>query len=174
MSDYTGTWTSDPVHSSLDFTARHNIVSVFRGQVGDFTATVTGEGDSLTLTGVAKVESVIAKDENLTGHLRSPEFFDLERHPEVRLQSTSFTRDGDRVAFDVELEMRGVTKPARLEGTIAGPVEGAFGGTRLGLDLEATVDRTEWGMNWNAPMPGGGFMLSNDVKLVAHLELIKG
>lgn len=173
MSDYTGTWTSDPVHSSLDFTARHNIVSVFRGQVGDFTATVTGDGDTLSLTGVAKVESIVTKDENLTGHLRSPEFFDLERHPEVTIRSTSFSRDGESVTIDADLEMRGVTKPVRLTGTIAGPVEDPFGGTRLGLDLQGTVDRTEFGMNWNAPMPGGGFMLSDKVNLVAHLELIR-
>ena len=174
MSDYTGTWTSDPVHSSLDFTARHNIVSVFRGQVGDFTVTVTGDGDNLSLHGVAKVESIATKDENLTGHLRSPDFFDLERHPEVTITSTSFTRSGDDVTIGADLQMRGVTQPVTLAGTIAGPVDGAFGGTRLGLDLTATVDRTSFGMNWNAPMPGGGFMLSNDVKLVAHLELIKG
>jgi polyisoprenoid-binding protein YceI len=174
VSDIDGVWTSDPVHSSLDFTVRHNIVSVFRGQVGDSTATLSVDGDNVTLVGVAKVESIVTKDENLTAHIRSPEFFDLERYPEVRLRSTSFTRSGGDVTIDADLEMRGVTKHVRLTGTIAGPVDGAFGDVRLGLDLEGTVDRTEFGMNWNAPMPGGGVMLSKDVKLVAHLELIKG
>lgn len=173
MSDYTGTWTSDPVHSSLDFTARHNIVSVFRGQVGDFTVTARGEGDALSLDGVASVGSIVTKDDNLTGHLRSPDFFDLERHPQVTIRSTAVRPDGERVEVDADLEMRGVTKPVTLTGTIAGPVDGAFGGTRIGLDLSGTVDRTDFGMRWNAPMPGGGFMLSDKVTLVAHLEMIK-
>jgi polyisoprenoid-binding protein YceI len=172
VSDITGTWTSDPVHSSLDFTARHNIVSVFRGQVGDFTATLSANGHGPELAGTAAVESIVTKDENLTAHLRSPEFFDLDRHPQVRLRSTAFTRSGDDVTVDAELEMRGVARPVRLTGTIAGPVEDPFGGRRVGLDLHGTVDRTEFGMNWNAPMPGGGLMLGKDVKLVAHLELV--
>ncbi len=173
MSDYTGTWVSDPIHSSVEFSARHNVVSVFRGQIGDFTATVTGDGDNLSLTGVATVDSIVTKDDNLNAHLRSPEFFDMERNPEVRLQSTGFRRDGDTVTFDVDLTMAGITRPATLSGTVTGPVEGAFGGTLLGLELQGTVDRTEWNMNWNAPMPGGDLMLSKDVKLTAHLELVK-
>jgi polyisoprenoid-binding protein YceI len=174
VSDITGTWTSDPIHSSLDFTARHNIVSVFRGQVGDFSATLSANGAGPELTGAATVESIVTKDDNLTAHLRSPEFFDLERHPELRIRSTSFVRSGAEVTVDVDLEMRGVTQPVRLTGTIAGPVEDPFGGHRVGLDLQGTVDRTDFGMNWNASMPGGGLMLSKDVKLVAHLELVKG
>lgn len=173
MSQLDGTWTSDAIHSSLDFTVRHNIVSVFRGQVNDFVATVNAEGDRISLAGTAKVDSIQTKDENLTGHLRSPDFFDLERHPEVTIASTAVRRSGDDVTVDADLTMRGVTKPVTFTGTIAGPVDGAFGGTKLGLELEGKVDRTDFGMNWNAPMPGGGFILSKDVKILIHLELDK-
>lgn len=173
MSSLDGTWKSDPVHSALYFSVRHSVVATFRGVVDDFDATLTASGDDIRLEGTAKAASVVTKDDNLTGHLRSPDFFDVDRYPEVQLRSTRVARTGDDVTVDADLTLRGVTKPVTFTGTMRGPVGGAFGGEKAGVDLDATVDRTEFGMEWNAPMPGGGFLLSNDVKLHIHLELDK-
>jgi polyisoprenoid-binding protein YceI len=164
-----GTWKSDPTHSSVDFSLRHNGLTPFRGGFGDFTATLT-DGK---LVGSAKVESITTEDENLTGHLLSPEFFDAERNPELRFESTDLEVDGQNVAIPGELTLKGVTKPVVLRGELAGPVADAYGNTRLGLDLETTVDRTEFGIDWNAPLPSGENLLGNEVKLTAHVQLVQ-
>jgi len=165
----TGAWTSDPKHSSVQFSVLHNGLTPFRGGFDAFEATLN-DG---RLVGIAKVESVTTEDENLTGHLLSPEFFDAERNPELRFESKELRTEGNRVTIDGDLTLKGVTKPVELRGELAGPISDAYGGTRLGLDLETTVDRTEFGIDWNAPLPSGENLLGNDVKLTAHVQLVQ-
>lgn len=171
MSTIDGNWKSDPTHSALYFAVRHSLVATFRGVIDDFSATLTGTGGDVVIEGTAKVASITTKDDNLTGHIQSPDFFDQERFPEATLRSTSVRRDGDNVTIDADLTLKGVTKSVTFTGTLLGPVEGAFGGEKLGLDVSTTVNRTDFGMSWNAPMPGGGFILSDDVKLTILLEM---
>ncbi len=165
----TGTWSSDPVHSSVGFAVRHMGVTPFRGGFGRFDARLT-EG---RLIGTAPVDTVVTDDENLTGHLLSPDFFDAQRHPVLRFSSTEIRREGDEVVVPGELTLKGVTRPVELRGTITGPVEDPYGGTRLGLELEATIDRTEFGIDWNNPLPSGEPILANEVTLTAQLELVR-
>jgi len=165
----TGTWTSDLIHSWLGFSARHMVVSTFRGEFPDFQATL----DDGVLTGTAPVSSVVTRDENLTGHLASPDFFDAERHPEVTFRSTSITFEGSELVVDGELTMRGATKPLTLRGALSGPAEDPYGIERIGIELSGVVDRREFGMVWQADMPGGGFVLGNDVVIQAQLELMR-
>ena len=173
MSTLDGTWKSDPVHSALYFSVRHSVIATFRGVIDDFAATLTPDGDTFVLEGVAKIPSITSTDDNLTGHLQSPDFFDLERYPEATLRSTSVTQDGDNVTIVADLTLRGVTNAITFTGTLRGPVDGAFGGSKLGVDVVGIIDRTAFGMVWNAPMPGGGFLLSDDVKLTIELEMDK-
>jgi polyisoprenoid-binding protein YceI len=165
----TGTWKLDPVHSSIGFAVRHMGTSLFRGTFADYAATL----DEGILKGSAKVETVQVQDENLNGHLLSPEFFDAERYPEIRFESGALRREGDDFSADGVLEIKGVPKPVRLLGTIGGPVTDPYGNERLGLALEASIDRTEFGVSWNAELPGGGQVVENEVKLTADLELVK-
>jgi polyisoprenoid-binding protein YceI len=167
-----GTWKSDPVHSTVGFTLKHHVVATFRGKFTDYEATLTG-GEEPKLSGTVKVASVKTEDENQQNHLLSPDFFDAERYPEFTFESTSIRKDGESFTADAELTLKGVTKPVTVTGTIAGPVGDSYGGERLGLTLEATIDRTAFGIDFNAPLPGGGFAISNDVKLIAELELVK-
>ena len=164
-----GTWTSDPTHSSVEFAVRHNGLTPFRGGFDEFSARL----EDGRLVGSAKVESITTEDENLTGHLLSPEFFDAERHPELRFESKEIRVDGSKVDVDGELTLKGVTRPVELRGELAGPITDAYGGTRLGFDLETTVDRTEFGIDWNAPLPSGENLLANEVKLTAHVQLVQ-
>lgn len=167
-----GTWKSDPVHSTVGFTVKHLVVATFRGKFTDYEATLVG-GEEPKLTGTVKVASIATEDENQQGHLQSPDFFDAERHPELRFESTSIRRDGEKFTADAELTLKGAAKPVTVTGTIVGPVSDPYGGERLGLTLETTIDRTEFGIDWNAPLPGGGVAVSNEVKLFADLELVK-
>jgi polyisoprenoid-binding protein YceI len=163
----TGTWKADTVHSSVGFEVPY-AVATFSGEVPQFEASLV-DGK---LTGVAQIASLTVKDENLQAHLLSPEFFDVERNPEVRFEGSKFTRDGDNVTLEGEVTIKGITKPATLTGTITGPAIDHFGANRVGLKLETTIDRTEHDIKWNMPLPNGEPALANEVTLKADLTLV--
>ena len=170
----TGTWVTDPVHSSLGFAVKHMVVATFRGSMTDFEATLTADEDGKArLVGVGRVASVVLQDENLSAHVQSPDFFDAERYPEVRYESADVAIEGGKLVARGQITLKGVTKPLELQGELVGPVEDPYGNIKIGVTLEGTVDRTEFGLNWNAPLPSGGFAVGNDVRLTADLELGK-
>jgi polyisoprenoid-binding protein YceI len=164
----TGTFTADPVHSSVAFEVPY-AVATFRGDVTDFDATLA-DG---TLRGSARIKSITVRDENLEAHLLSPEFFDAERHPEVSFSGELERGDDSHVQAEGELTIKGITQPAKLQGTIVGPAVDHFGATRVGLELRTTIDRTAFGMNWNMPLPNGEPALANEVTLTAELTLLE-
>jgi len=165
-----GTWAADPVHSNVSFEVGYAGVNTFRGSFRDFQATLDGD----SLAGSAKVASVDVKDEQLNGHLQTPDFFDAARYPEIAFRATSLERlDGDRVEGSGELTIKGVTQPVNLSGTLSEPATDPFGRERLGLRLETSIDRTRYGVSWNAPNQSGGDYLANDVKLIAELAFVR-
>ena len=166
-----GTWAADPVHSNVSFEIGYAGVNTFRGSFADFSATLVGS----SLEGSAKVASVDVKDAQLNGHLQTPEFFDGERHPEISFRATELRRlDDNRIEGSGELTLKGVTQPVELTGQIAAaPATDPFGRERVGLKLETQIDRTQYGVSWNAPNQSGGDYLGNDVKLIAELALVK-
>lgn len=167
-----GTWTHDPVHSTIGFSVKHMVVATYRSQFEDFEATLTATEDAEPrLEGIVHAGSIVAKDPNLAGHLRAPDFFDVERFPEIRFVSTSFRRDGDTVAVEGELTIKDHTETVSATGTITDAHTNIRGAEGIGLRLETIVDRTAFGLNWNAPLPKGGFALANEVKLEIELEL---
>jgi len=164
----TGTWTVDKVHSSIGFEVEH-MVSTFRGRFEDYGAQLV-DGK---LVGTVAVPSVKVYDENLEAHLQSPDFFDVEAHPELLFESRELDIDGGgNVTLEGDLTIKGITKPATGRGRYSHVEADMGGGERIGLALEATIDRREFGLNWNAPLPKGGFALGNDVTLVVALELV--
>ena len=165
----TGTYTLDKIHSTAGVAVKHMVVSTFRGRFEDFDATLT-DG---RFEGTVRVDSIELKDENLTAHVKSPDFFDSARFPEIRFVSTGFDRSGDDVVLRGELTIKDQTHPVEARGTISGPHEDIAGNEKIGLSLETVVDRTKFGLNWNAPLPRGGFALANDVKLTVDLELAR-
>jgi polyisoprenoid-binding protein YceI len=164
----TGTWALDPVHSTIGFELPY-LAGTFRGHFTDVDAKLSAE----SLAGSARVASVDVKDENLAAHLQSPEFFDVERHPELTFASRSIERSGDELEVDGEITIRGTTKPVELAGTIGDPFTDGFGRERVNVKLETTVDRTQFGLNWNMPLPNGQPALQNEVKLVAELYFVQ-
>jgi polyisoprenoid-binding protein YceI len=166
-----GSWTADPVHSNVSFEVGYAGVNTFRGSFRDFTATLSGD----ELEGSAQVASVDVKDEQLNGHLQTPDFFDTERFPAIAFKATELHRLTDnRVEGKGELTIKGTTQPITLEGVIAGePSTDPFGRERLGLRLETSIDRTQYGVSWNAPNQSGGNYVADDVKLIAELAFVK-
>jgi polyisoprenoid-binding protein YceI len=164
----TGTWTVDKVHSDIAFAINY-MAGTFTGSFSEFDAELTDGA----LRGAAHVASVQVKDPNLAAHLQSPEFFDAERHPEITFESRHIRRDGDRLTIDGEITIKGHTEPVEIAGVISDPINDPYGGERFGLKLEAKVDRTKFGVNWNNPLPSGEPALSNEVTLIAELQLSK-
>jgi len=167
-----GTWSLDPVHSTIGFEVDY-MGGAFRGQVREVTAQLEAEGDTPVLTGAAKVASADLKDENLTAHIQSPDFFDAERFPELSFESSEIDRAGDQVTVRGGITIKGVEKPVELTGTLAEPVTDPYGRERISLKLDTTVDRSEFGVNWNVPLPDGKPALADEVKLSAELFFVK-
>lgn len=167
-----GAWTLDPVHSTVGFEIDY-MGGTFRGEFREAEATLSVDGENASITGAAKVTSVDVKDENLSAHLHSPDFFDAERHPELRFAAAEIDVDGETVTVPGEITIKGVTKPVEVTGTVAAPLTDAYGRERVGLKLRATVDRDEFGVSWNIPLPSGEPALSNQVAIVADLFLVK-
>src|SRR5215217_7002970 len=166
-----GTYNADPVHSSFGFGVRYQGVSLFKGTLDEVAATLT-DG---RLEGAAKVESIsIRTPEQFREHVLSPEFFDAANNPEVTFASSDLDlREDGTVTVEGELTIKGITRPVTATGTWIAPAADAFGSTRGHLNLEALVDRTEFDMNWNAPLPSGGKALANEVTLTVELSLIE-
>ena len=165
------TWAADPVHSNVSFEVEYAGVSIFRGSFRDFDATLEGS----TLNGSARVASVDVKDEQLSGHLQSPDFFDAERHPEIAFRTDGLSvADGATIAGPGELTIKGVTRPVALKGRLGSAQSvDPFGRERLGLTLETTIDRNEFGVSWNAPNQSGGNYLGDEVTLKAELTFVR-
>ncbi|HEU4703674.1 MAG TPA: YceI family protein [Conexibacter sp.] len=168
-----GRYTADPVHSSFAFAVRYMGVSTFRGTLGEVEATLDVGPAGVALEGSAAVESIsIRTPEQFRQHVLSEEFFDVARHPRVRFRSTRVElADDGRAVVDGELTIKGTTLPVRAEG--AWTPEGELFGTRKGgLALTATIDRTAYGLAWNADLPTGGKALADEVELTVELALV--
>ena len=165
------TYNADPVHSSFGFAVRYQGVSLFKGTLGDVTASVN-DG---RLEGTAQVESIsIRTPDQFRQHVLSAEFFDAANHPEVTFTSSDLDlrEDGTAVVAG-ELTIKGITRPVEATGTWIAPAADAFANARGHVNLEAVVDRTEFDMNWNMALPSGGNVLANDVTLTVELSLVE-
>ena len=165
----TATYNADRVHSSVAFEVEYMGIGTFGAPVTDFDATLQ-DG---RLSGAARIATLEVKDENFHAHLLSPEFFDVERHPEVSFTTTEAAVEGSSVRFEGEITIRGITRPATLTGTVVGPKTDPYGNERYGLKLETAIDRTEFGITWNSEMPNGTKALADEVTLKADLSLVK-
>jgi polyisoprenoid-binding protein YceI len=164
----TGTWNVDPVHSAIGFAVDY-LAGTFQGTFSKFDASVS-DGQ---LRGSAEVASIHVPDENLVAHLQSPDFFDAERNPQLTFESHDVSRSGDDLTIQGEITLKGHTEPVEIQGHITDALADPYGGERFGLQLETTVDRTRFGITWNNPLPSGDKALSDDVRIIVGLQLVK-
>jgi len=171
-----GIYELDRAHSTVQFAVRHVGVSSFRASFGEIDARLVLENGSAELEASAVVESVsIADPPEFREHVvRGDDFFAAGEHPLLTFRSTRIELDDEgRATVSGALVVRGVSAPVGASGTFSAPTEDAFGGIRVGLELEATIDRRAWGMNWQLPLPNGGDTLGWEVAITAHLELVR-
>jgi len=168
-----GTYGVDPVHSSVGFAVVHNGVSTFRSGFTAYEARLTG-GDEPSLVGSVDVASIYIDEPQLKGHLLSPEFFDVERHPSLGFRSTRLdVADDGSLHIRGELEIGGQRREVEADGRFAELGADLAGKARVGLSLEAAVDRRDFGLDWNAELPSGGEVLDYEVRIAVELELVK-
>jgi polyisoprenoid-binding protein YceI len=170
-----GTWTLDPTHSEVSFSVRHLAISKVKGSFERFDASlVTAEDHTASkVTASIDVASINTNQKDRDGHLQTGDFFLAEEHPQMTFTSTSIEEKGDD-AFLVhgDLSLRGVTKPVTLKSEFGGLVVDGYGQTKLGFSATTKIDRTEFGVSWNAALEAGGFTLGNDVTVTLEIQFV--
>ncbi len=169
-----GVWTVDPVHSSIGFVARHLMVTKVRGRFSSFIGTITIAENPLEskVEATLDVASVTTGDDTREAHLKSPDFFDVEKHPKMTLVSTGIEEDGKDYLLHTDLRIKGITKPVDFELEFEGVSGDPWGGTRAGFSAEAEVNRRDWGLEWNVILDTGGVMLGEKVKIQLDVQAV--
>jgi polyisoprenoid-binding protein YceI len=171
-----GLWKVDPGHAEVAFVGRHFLLTKVRGRFTGVDAEVCiGEDPAAsTVTVTIDMASVHSGDGTRDSHLRSSDLFDVANHPTATFRSTAVAWDGTSGTLTGDLTIKGVTKPVELTGSYTGTGTDPWGNERVGLEVSTTVDRREFGLGWNQPLPGGGLLVSNDVTLLLSASAVKG
>lgn len=161
-------WKIDPHHTSVGFMARHMGLSKVRGQFTEFTGEVTGDPEDIT-SAQARFEVDMASVEtgspDRDGHLKSADFFDVEKHPTMVFQSRSISGSGGTYKVAGDLTIKGITKPVELEYEHGGEQTDPYGNRKIGGSLSGTILRSEWDLKWNVPLDSGGWLVSDKIAL---------
>lgn len=169
-----GSWTLDAAHTEIGFSARHMMVSKVRGRFEKFSGTITTAADPLASHVEAEVDlsSITTGNDQRDTHLRSSDFFDVENSPKMAFRSTGLRRKGEQYLLDGDLTIRGVTKPVSLNLEIGGFGPDAYGGTRAGFTATGSINRRDFGVNWNAVIEGGGVVVGDKIEINIEAEAI--
>ena len=170
-------WTIDTVHSTINFSVRHLMVSTARGQFEKFSGTVDfNEASPVDSTVDVTIDpaSVNTKDAQRDGHLKSPDFFDAEKFPTITFKSKKVHHiDAEHAKLTGDLTIKGITKEVSLDVEFQGIQKSPFGTTNAGFTASTKFNREDFGLGWNVALEAGGFMVGKDVKIEIDLELIK-
>jgi len=169
----TGTWTVDAAHSTVEFVARHLMVTKVRGRFADYDATITIADDpaASSVDVTIQVASVTTGDEGRDGHLTSPDFFDTANFPTLTFKSTKVTPVGsDTWKVDGDLTVKDVTKPVVLDVEFGGVATDPWGNQKAFFSASTEVDREEWGLTWNQPLAGGGVLVGKKAKIELEIQ----
>jgi polyisoprenoid-binding protein YceI len=176
LTNISGDYAIDTAHSRIGFVARHAMVTKVRGQFADYTATahVDTENPAASSAEVTiDVASINTGSPDRDGHLRSPDFFDVEKYPTITFRSTDVQRDGQEWTVTGDLTIKDVTKPVTIVFEETGTAVDPFGNTRVGFEGSVTVNRKDWGLTWNAALETGGVLVSDKVTLEFDISAIK-
>jgi polyisoprenoid-binding protein YceI len=167
-----GTWVVDTAHSTVGFVARHMMVAKVRGRFKDFTADIVVAENPLDsrVDATVQMASVDTNDESRDNHLRTNDFFDIENHPTMTFRTTSIEPDGDDYKLNGDLTIRGVTKPVTFDLEIGGAGKDPWGNTKAGFSATTTINRKDFGVEWNAPLETGGVIVGDKVTIELDIE----
>jgi polyisoprenoid-binding protein YceI len=169
-------WQIDPAHSEVLFSVKHMMISTVRGKFTRFSGTVEADEQNPTGAQIAvqiEAASLDTGNEQRDGHLRSPDFFDVERFPTITFKSTRVEQRGDSdFALHGDLTIRDVTKPVVLDVEYAGQAKSPWGVTSAGFSAQTKINRKEWGLNWNVALETGGWLVSDEIRISIEVELM--
>ncbi len=171
--ELTGTWNIDAAHSTVGFAVKHAVVATTRGNFGVYAggATIDAENpENSSLWVEIDAASVNTGNEQRDGHLKSADFFDVENNPKITYKSTSVSVKGDEIVTVGDLSIGGHTAPVELVWEFGGIAKDPWGNTKAGFETSATINRKDWGLQWNAALETGGFLVGEKVKLVIEIE----
>ncbi|MEO8436415.1 MAG: YceI family protein [Pyrinomonadaceae bacterium] len=172
-----GEYKMDTAHSTIGFSIRHNEINWVSGRFKDFAGMIRHDDKDVTKSSVeftAKVESIDTGVTARDNHLRTADFFEVAKFPEMTFKSTRIERKGkDRYVLHGDLTLKGVTKPVAIPFTIVGAIKDGRGNTRFGVEGNTTIDRRDYGITWGHALAAGGFDVGNDVTISLHLEVMK-
>lgn len=164
-------WQVDRSHAMVEFSVKHMGIMTVRGSFSDVEGTIeTEDGKPVGLQAKIGIASIGTRDEGRDTHLRSPDFFDADNHPHITFQSTKVVdRGGNKYAVTGDLTIRGATHPVELTMEATPAVKDPWGNTKMGVVMDGTINRKQWGLEWNVLLEGGGFLVGEDVRL--HIEV---
>jgi polyisoprenoid-binding protein YceI len=170
-------WLSDPMHSELQFKIKHLMISHVTGSLKNFHAEVETEDEDFSTAKInlaAKMDSISTNNEQRDTHLRTSDFFEVEKYPELQFKSTKVEKvDSDTFVLQGELTMKGITKRVKLNVEFNGTTKDPWGGERAGFLITGKINRTDWGVNFNSMLETGGVMLSEEVRISSEIQLVK-
>ena len=170
------TWKVDPAHSLVEFSVRHMMFATVKGRFSTFEGVIKGDPKDLTnATFEATIDaaSIDTREGQRDNHLRSADFFDVEKFPKITFRSTQVTKTGDNTyKVTGDLTIRGVTRPVTLDVEFTGQGKDPWGNQRIGLSAKGSINRKDFGLTWNAPLEAGGFLVGDKVDLSIEVEAV--
>lgn len=165
-------WQIDPAHTLVEFVGRHLMVTKVRGSFSDVSGTITVGADPLdsAVSIAISIMSVSTGSVERDGHILSPDFFDVENHPEMRFVSTGVRANGDAWILDGDLTIKGVTKPVSLDFEFLGIVDDPWGNSKAGFSASTEINREDWGLNWNVALEAGGVLVSKKITIGIEVQ----
>ncbi len=167
-----GTYTIDPSHSRVGFSARHAMVTKVRGSFNEYSGSATVADGKATIAIEISAASIDTRSADRDGHLQSPDFFDVANFPKITFKSTSVKDGGAGIVVDGELTIKDVTKPLSIEFEYTGTAKDPFGNDRFGFEGQAEINRKDFGLTWNAALETGGLLVSENIKLEFEISTI--
>lgn len=170
------TWALDPTHSEVGFKVKHLMITNVSGSFSKFNAEVSSDDETFAKAAIvfsADINSISTNNEQRDGHLKSPDFFDAANHPQLIIKADGLTGEGENRIMNGTLTMRGVTHPVAFNVDFGGVAKDPWGNTKAGFTLTGTINRKDFGLNWNAPTEAGGLLVSEGVRLHAEIQLVK-
>lgn len=170
-------WVLDPTHSELQFKVKHLMITTVTGSIKSFEAALTTEGDNdftnAEISFSGDINSIDTGNKDRDNHLKSGDFFDAEKFPTINFKSTNVEKDGDDYIVKGDLTIKDVTKSVKLNAEFGGIATDPWGNTKAGFTLSGKINRTEFGLTWNAALETGGVMVSEEVKILGELQFVK-
>jgi polyisoprenoid-binding protein YceI len=170
-------WVLDPAHSEISFKVKHLMITNVKGEFKKFNADVTTIGDdpsTATVHAVIDTDSISTNDQSRDKHLRSADFFDVEKHEKIVFEGTSFKKiKGDHYELTGILTMKGIIKEVEFDAEFGGINKDPWGNQKAGFSISGKINRKDWGLNWNAVLETGGVLVSDEVKISGEVQFIR-